>query len=196
LIVDLRIKMRSGKRCVALRRAASGEAGTELLELALILPFLLVMLVGVVDFGEAWALKDKLAGAARDAARVAVADFNDTTNPQCPAATPCSVQAAASAAVTILNNANVNTCGLDPSTTAPAAGAFTWTYTAACTNPLTIKVERAVPELVDGTTSLCTRVTLTYPFKTNFANVAGLLGNHSVTGTITLSSAEMMANLN
>ena len=194
--MESRNKTRSGKHWVSLRRTASGEAGTELLEFALILPFLLVMLVGIVDFGEAWALKDKLTGAARDGARVAVADFNDTMNPQCPAQTPCSVQAAASAAVTALNNASVNTCGLDPSTTAPASGTFTWTYTAACAHPLTIKVERAVPEVVDGTTSLCTRVTLTYPYQSTFASVAGLLGNHSITSTITLSSAEMMANLN
>jgi Flp pilus assembly protein TadG len=189
-------KMRDGRRGGFFRRAVSGESGTELLELALVLPLLMVMLIGIVDFGEAWALKDKLSGAARDGARAAIADFNDTTNPQCPAATPCSVQAAASAALAALNNAGVNTCGLDPSTTAPVAGTFTWTYTAACANPLTIEIERAVPEVVDGTTSLCTRVTLTYPYSWTFSNVAGLLGNRFATSTITLSGAEMMANLN
>lgn len=176
--------------------AARSEKGAELLELALALPFLLVMLIGIIDFGQAWALKDKLAGAARDAARVATADFNDTMNPQCPAATPCSVQAAASAAIAALNNANVNTCGLDPATTTPASSAFMWTYTSTCTNPLTIKIERAVPQVVDGTTSLCTRVTVTYAYNWNFASVAGLLGKNPVASTITLSSAQMMANLN
>lgn len=194
--MNARGKIKEGERGSSIRRAIGGERGTELLELALALPFLLVMLVGIVDFGEAWALKDKLAGAARDAARVAVAGFNDTMNPQCPAATPCSVQAAASAAVAALNNANVNTCGLDPSETAPAAGVFTWTYTAGCANPLTITIERAVPEVVDGTTSLCTRVTVTYPFNWTFAGVAGLLGNRNVPRPILLSSAELMANLN
>jgi Flp pilus assembly protein TadG len=181
---------------VSPRRAGAAEKGAELLELALVLPLLLVMLVGVIDFGQAWVLKDKLAGAARDAARVAVGDFNDTLNPQCAAATPCSVQAAASAAITALNNANVNTCGLDPSTTAPAAGTFTWTYTSECSNPLTIKIERAVPEMVDGTTSLCTRVTITDPYNWTFGSVASLLGNRVTSSTITLSGAEMMANLN
>lgn len=188
-------KVRPGAARVSPRRAASAERGAELLELALVLPLLLVMLVGIIDFGQAWVLKDKLAGAARDAARVAVGDFNDTLNPQCPAATPCSVQAAASAAITALNNANVNTCGLDPSTTAPAAGTFTWTYTSACATPLTIKIERAVPEMVDGTTSLCTRVTITDPYNWTFGSVASLLGNR-VTSSITLSGAEIMANLN
>ena len=189
-------KMTNNKRGAFVRRAVSGERGTELLELALVLPLLMVMLIGIVDFGEAWALKDKLSGAARDGARAAIANFNDTMNPQCPAATPCSVQAAAGAAIAALNNAGVNTCGLDPSTTAPVAGTFTWTYTAACANPMTIKIERAVPEVVDGTTSLCTRVTLTYPYSWTFSNMAGLLGNRFVTSTITLSGAEMMANLN
>lgn len=189
-------KMQIGLARVPSRRTASPEKGAELLELALVLPLLLVMMVGVIDFGQAWVLKDKLAGAARDAARVAIADFNDTMNPQCPAATPCSVQAAASAAVTALNNANVNTCGLDPSTTAPQAGTFTWTYTSTCTNPLTITIERAVPQVVDGATSLCTRVTIKYPYNWTFASVASLLGNRFASSAITLTGAEMMANLN
>jgi Flp pilus assembly protein TadG len=184
---------RSSERMSVRARSRSRQKGTELLELALVLPLLLTILGGIVDLGEAWALKDKLSGAARDAARVAVAGFNDTMNPQCPAATPCSVQAAASAAIAALNNANVNTCGLDPSTTAPAAGTFTWTYTAAagCANPLTIEIERAVPEVVDGTTSLCTRVTLAYPYNWTFSNLRGLPAN-----TITLRGSEVMANLN
>jgi Flp pilus assembly protein TadG len=183
-------------KAVSFRNPRSSERGAELLELALVLPILLVMLVGIIDFGQAWSLKDKLTGAARDAARVAVAKFNDTNNPQCPGETPCSVQAAASAAVAALNSANVDTCGLDPSTSTPAAGTFAWTYTAGCANPLTIKVERAVPQVVDGTTILSTRVTLSYPYNWTFANVAGLLRGNSFASTITISSADTMANLN
>lgn len=176
------------------------EKGAELLELALILPFLLVMVVGIIDFGGAWAMKDQLTGAARDGARTAVADFNDTTNPQC-GGTPCSVQAAATAVVTALNNTNnpsLNTCGLDPSSDAPtSAGAFAWTYTATCANPLTIEIERAVPEAVDGTTALSTRVTVTYPYNWNFANVAGLLGGANLfSDPINLTSVQIMTNLN
>jgi len=180
------------------RMLAHGEKGTELLELALVLPFLLVMVVGIIDFGNAWAIKDQLTGAARDGARTAVASFNDTTNPQC-GGTPCSVQAAASATVKALNDANnpsLLTCGLDPSTDAPTSGTFTWTYTATCANPLTITVERAVPEVVNGTTALATRVTVTYPYNWNFANVAGLLGGTNIfSNTITLTSVEIMTNL-
>jgi Flp pilus assembly protein TadG len=198
--LDPRLKIRAKKIPALLsRNFAQREKGTELLELALILPFLLVMVVGIIDFGNAWAIKDQLTGAARDGARTAVASFNDTTNPQC-SGTPCSVQAAASAAVRALNDANnpsLSTCGLNPSTDAPTSGSFTWTYTATCTNPLTITVERAVPEVVNGTTALATRVTVTYPYNWNFANVAGLLGGtNSFSNTINLTSVEIMTNLN
>ena len=80
--------------------AFQAHEGVELLEFSLILPFLLVILAGVIDFGGAWTTKDNLAGAAREGARVATASFNDTTNPQC-SGTPCSVQAAASAVTKI-----------------------------------------------------------------------------------------------
>jgi len=192
-----RLKIRAKKFWTPLpRKLAHSEKGAELLEIALALPFLLVMLVGIIDFGGAWILKDQLTGAARDGARTAVADFNDTTNPQC-GGTPCSVQAAASAVVASLSNANVDTCGLIPSSAAPAATpAFTWTYTSsACASsnlPWTIEVERAVPEIVNGTTALSTRVTVTYPYAWTYGNVAANpFGN-----TITLNSLEIMPNLN
>lgn len=195
--MNRRFKIRSGKIWKRLsRELIHRENGAELLELALTLPFLLVMVAGVIDFGGAWSLKDQLTNAARDGARTAVADFNDTTNPQC-GGTPCSVQAAANAVVTSLNNGKINTCGLNPTTDAPAAGTFTWTYTAACANPVTIVIEREVPNTVDGTTTLSTRVTVSYPYNWDFANVAGLLGGaNTFSNTITLTSAEIMTNLN
>jgi Flp pilus assembly protein TadG len=181
------------------RSLFSREDGAELLEFALVLPILLVMLVGVIDFGQAWAVKDKLAGAAREGARVAIAEFNDTTNPQCSGGTPCSVQAAASAATAYLNNAGVDICGLDPATSTPTAGTFAWTYTSgtcASGTTWTLLVERAVPMTNNGVTALGTRVTLSYPFAWNFANVAGLLGGTNFfTSTVTLNSAEIMTNL-
>ncbi len=171
--------------------------GAELLEFSLILPFLLVILAGVIDFGGAWTMKDKLAGAAREGARVATASFNDTTNPQC-SGTPCSVQAAASAVTKYLADEGVNICGFDPSTSAPTAGTFTWTYTASgCANPWTIEIERAVPVVSGGATAMCTRVTLNYPYAWDFGDVLGLLvGANAYTTTITLTSAETMTNLN
>jgi Flp pilus assembly protein TadG len=56
--------------CAArLRRADEGQA---LVEFALIVPFLLVFLVGIVEFGRAWNLHQVLTDAAREGARKAV----------------------------------------------------------------------------------------------------------------------------
>ena len=177
------------------RKSANREKGVELLEFALVLPLLLLLLVGILFYGGAWATKDVLAGAARDAARVAVNDFNDTTNPQCAGGTPCSVQAAASAAVAAIGNANVDTCGLVPSTNPPASsGAFAWTYTsggcASSGQPWTMVIERAVPQTVGGVNVMATRITLSYPYAWNFVAV------NPFGSPITVGTQAMMTNLN
>lgn len=176
----------------------------QLLEFALVLPFLAVMVVGIADFGAAWALKDKLANAARDGARIAVSQINDLTSSQRTACNgvPCSVQSTATAVVNYLTKAPVNTCGLNPSSSAPTVGpsAFTWTYFASgnqCAGTMSVKVERAVAVPSNGTTLLCTRVTVTYPFAWSFGRVVKLLAPSSNYGnTLTFSTAETMQNLN
>lgn len=190
-----RKQIRANKLQTPSRRSANREKGVELLELALVLPMLLVMLVGILYYGRAWATKDVVDGAGRDAARVAVNDFNDTTNPQCGGGTPCSVQAAASAAVAALSNANVDTCGLVPSTTPPAStGVFTWTYTsggcASSGQPWTMVIERAVPQTINNVTVMATRITLSYPYAWNFVAV------NPFGSPLMLGSQAMMTNLN
>ncbi len=166
-----------------------------MIELAVVFPLLFAMLVGILFFGRAWETKDVLDGAARDGARVAVYDFNDTTNPQCDDGTPCSVQAAASAAVATLASANVDTCGLTPSTATPSlTGVFAWTYTSnACASSgltYTLEVEREVRNPSDGVDVMYTRVTLSYPYAWNFVSV------NPFGSTLTLNSQAIMANLN
>lgn len=181
---------------IAPRRNANREKGVELVELALILPLLLLMLLGILYYGRAWETKDVLDGAGRDGARVAVNDFNDTTNPQCAGGTPCSVQAAASAAVAAIGNANVDTCGMNPSANPPAStGTFAWTYTssAGCGvsgQPWTMLIERAVPQSVGGVNVMATRITLSYPFSWNLLTVSPF------GSPIMLGSQSMMTNLN
>jgi Flp pilus assembly protein TadG len=48
-----------------------GERGQALLELALILPILLMLIVGITEFGRAWMMLNVLSGAVREGARVA-----------------------------------------------------------------------------------------------------------------------------
>jgi Flp pilus assembly protein TadG len=179
--------------------------GAELLEFAIILPFLAVMAVAVSDFGSAWALKDKLSNAARDGARVAVSAPNDMDNPQCQnGKTPCSVQVAASDVVQYLSHAGVDTCGMNPSSTVPEQGSgaslYTWTYTASgsgCAGAWTLEIERAFVIVSSGSSIFCTRVTLTYPFTWNLAHVVKLIAPGSkYANSITLESAAVMPNLN
>lgn len=54
------------------RRFRNGEGGQALVEFALVLPLLLLMVLGVIDFGRAWNLHQVLTDAAREGARKAV----------------------------------------------------------------------------------------------------------------------------
>jgi len=51
--------------------------GQSLVEFALILPILLILLMGILDFGRAIAAYNSVSNAARSAARVAVVDQNE-----------------------------------------------------------------------------------------------------------------------
>ncbi len=199
--------MRAGRANgpVGWRAWLGGCRGAQLVEFALMLPLLAVVVVGIADFGAGYTLKDKLANAARDGARVAVSQPNDLTNSQSTACNgaPCSVQSAATAVVNYLNNSQppVNTCGLVPSSTAPGAGPgpFTWTYSASsgCPAAMSLVIERAVPTTVNGATVFMTRVTVSYPFGWSFASIIRLLvPSASYANPIIISSSAVMQNLN
>ncbi len=59
-------------RCVA-------ERGTAIVELALVLPVLLLLVFGTIDFGRAIYINTALANAARDGARYGMIDPNNTS---------------------------------------------------------------------------------------------------------------------
>ena len=54
------------------------QAGQSLVEVAFVLPVLLLMLLGIFDFGRAIYAYNAVANAAREAARVAIVDQNPT----------------------------------------------------------------------------------------------------------------------
>lgn len=173
--------------------------GAQLLEFAFLVPLLVVLVVGVLDFGAAYALKDKVTNAAREGARISVSLPNDMTisPPGCGNA-PCSVQGPAIAVVNYLTQAGLNVCGMNPSTTAPTATSpFIWTYSASCgtSGSWTLKFERAVTVTVGSTLLPATRVTITYPFQWAFGNVVKLMAPSSTYGaTIPVSTSVTMAN--
>jgi Flp pilus assembly protein TadG len=154
------------------RRRLRGTQGAQLLELALSLPILIPLVMGVLDFGESFNLKQKLTNAAREAARLTVS--NPLSNANCgdPLGTtdPCEIQAAADAAKNYMINAGLSVAScITPN--APSAGTLTWTYT--CNNgckklqcaDLTLTINKGyVFTGTDGNAVSATQVTLTYPY--------------------------------
>jgi Flp pilus assembly protein TadG len=71
--------------CGIIRRAASDERGTQLVELSLVLPVMILLFASVAEFGRFFYTYSTLAKAARGAARYATTrpyDVNDTTQAQ------------------------------------------------------------------------------------------------------------------
>jgi Flp pilus assembly protein TadG len=153
-----------------LRQAVSGTEGSMLLEFALSLPFLLVFVVGVVQFGGAFNLKQKEANAAREGARVMVsnpvADINCLT-------LDCSAQAAAQAVANYMTQNSVDSSCIDP-TTPTSTGTESWTYTCASGISLTINHQYYYTTSV-GNPETGTQVIVTYPYSWFFNNVITLL---------------------
>ncbi len=133
------------------------DHAAQLVEFAVSLPLLVVFVVGIFDFSNAFTLKQKLTNIARDAARIAAADpASDLASPPAVNAVtnPNGIPASISDAIQAVENDlatpnNVNNCGL-------GVGAATifisggpnliWTATASTSTPpcsLTVTINRA-----------------------------------------------------
>ena len=195
--------MRNQDTCVmskgrsAARAFLRGAEGAQLLEFALVLPMLLVIVFGAADFGAAWALKDKLSNAARDAARIAASQTNDLNGGGTP---PASVTALRDVVANYLTNAKVTTCPDSAATpwTVASAGTLAWQYTSSSTGcgAFLLKIERGYT-FVSGTTTIpATRVTLTYPFTWNIGRLMKLMIPASTLGnSVNITTAVVMQNL-
>jgi Flp pilus assembly protein TadG len=193
--------MKSQHTCVvsngrpARRGLVRGSDGAQLLEFALVLPMLLVIVFGAADFGAAWALKDKLSNAARDAARIAASQTNDLSGGGNP---PPSVTAVKDVVANYLTNAKVTTCP-EPWTVA-SAGTLAWQYTsssAGCGDFL-LKIERGYTYTSGSpaVTIVATRVTLTYPMTWTIGRLLKLMIPSSTLGdSIKITTTAVMQNL-
>lgn len=171
-------------------RGAARTEGAQLVELALVLPLLLVFVVGIIQFGGAFNLKQKEANAAREGARVMVS--NDLSSTTC-ASGYCSVQAAVSAMANYMTNASFDSSCIDP--TAPStAGPPTWTFSC---NGITISINNQfVYTPTGGSPETGTQVTVTYPFTWFFNNIIKLLvPNASLSIPNSLTETAVMQNL-
>lgn len=150
------------------------------MEFAVALPLLIVFIVGIFDFGNAFDVKQKLNNAARDAARLGSSlPTSDLTS----AATPASISSIRSVLDAYLVSSQLNDCGLGTVSASPSA-TLTWTYTATGSgcpagSSLVLTIERgySFTTNVNGNPAdvLSTRVTLSYPYQWHFGNVIQLL---------------------
>jgi Flp pilus assembly protein TadG len=195
-------------RFAAARFGSCREHGAQLVEFAVALPLLVLFVVGIFDFSNAFTFKQKLTNIARDSARVAAADpANDLASQP----VPTSIIDAFQVVDNYLLANNLSDCGV---VTTPTKTGLTWTYTgttncptpgltiiinrgyyfppAAATAPATVNCQPLGPSptLVIGT---C--VSIQYFYAWRFGNIASVLGaSTALPTTITATSVAMNEN--
>jgi Flp pilus assembly protein TadG len=180
-----------------LRKEASGS---QIAEFAIGLPFLMVILVGIFDFGQAFNTKQHINTAAREAARFAA---NQSTLDWDLGASAPSIAATRNLVDSYLLNAKLNDCGLRSATPSFDAGTLTWTYSVASNcqgdagHQLVVIIQRANTFPVNGTTVIGTKVTITYPLQWHFRSVMKVMlpGSNYAGPIFTITSDATMANL-
>jgi Flp pilus assembly protein TadG len=197
-------------------RAARGwrdDRAAQLVEFALALPLLVVFVVGIFDFSNAFTLKQKLTNIARDAARTAAGDPANDLQPNATSA-PVSVIDAFQLVDKYLTANKINDCGVTQAS--GTSSGLTWQFSVASTasSPcgIAIIIDRGYyfPLSTGATlpsascTSLastgqpivigtCVSIQYSYPWK--FGRVASLLGtNATLPPTITGIAVAMNEN--
>ena len=169
-----------------LRNLVLEHEGSQLVELALVLPLLAVMIVGIFDFGEAYNLKQKLNNTAREAARFAASQNGQQ-----------SLNDSDVAAITQVVNSYLTSAGLTQCTfSAPTKATFTYTSSATGTGcgSASLVINR---EFLINAGTLGTKVTLAYPFTWRIGNVMKLLlPSSTLTLPATISTDAIMQNIN
>lgn len=197
-----------------LRSALARTEGVQIVELAIVLPLLMVLLVGIFDFGNAFNLRQKLTNIARSAARFgassSTADLNSGGTP------PPSVAAIRNFVDDSLQANGLNDCNLNRVGGTQTGGQLLWTFTAAgngCVAPgVTLVVDRSccsgsgtascptqpLTATVQGVTMyvISTHICLSYSYKWTFDNVISLIAPGSVyPGVSQIQSVAFVPNL-
>ncbi|MGE5190335.1 MAG: TadE/TadG family type IV pilus assembly protein [Gemmatimonadota bacterium] len=68
----------AGRRAAG-RRRLGGTGGQSLVEFALVAPILLLLVIGIAEFGRAWMAHNVVTGAAREAVRIAAVNASSTS---------------------------------------------------------------------------------------------------------------------
>jgi Flp pilus assembly protein TadG len=178
--------------------AFSRTEGSQIVELAVSLPLLAVVVIGLTDFSGAFNLKFRLSNAVREGARFASNQSTaDLSNP-----TPLSISGVRDVVDNYLVAVHIKDCGL--STASPAKAGLTWTYTANTGCPgagtLTLTIDRgSVFPTTAGTpvTVEATHVRIQYPYQWRFNSVITvLIPSASYAGVTLISTDAIMQNLN
>ena len=182
----------------SLKRGWADDCASQVVELALSLPVLVLFVVGIFDFSGALTLKQKLTNAAREGARVAAADPASDMY----ATLPVAVNDAFQVVDNYLLSEKINDCGLSGGGTppTPTQTALTWTYksTGSCPgNGITLTIDRGYspPPPVNGIYLIGTNVTISYAYKWQFNSVGGLVGTRFL-GPSTINTAAEAFNQN
>lgn len=180
-------------------RLVLSPAGSQLLEFALVLPFLLVFVAGIIDFSQAYHLKQRLNNAAREGARTAI--WEPTADLNCGSCTPAptSVQAVRDVVSNYLTSAGVTTCDVDTRATYSAINQA-WTYPSSSTgcSSFSLEIDRAVTYSNGSRMVTGSRVILTYPYK--WTLVGGIMQMRPFNGSgygdsINITTDAIMQNL-
>ena len=165
--------------------------GSQLLEFALAAPFLLILVVGILDFGQVYNLKQELNNAAREGARFAVGENSGSNN-----LTTSDVEALRDVINNYLAGENVTQCVIASS---PSVSGFVYTFASSSTgcSGFSLVINRAYIFTVGTTTVVGTKVTLTYPYVWSLGKMIGLILNgSSLSLPATIQTDCTMQNLN
>jgi Flp pilus assembly protein TadG len=182
------------------RSIFTNEQASQIAEFAVSLPLLVVMVVGIFDFSGAFALKQKLANAAREGARAAAADpANDLSG--AASGVPVSVSDAYQVVDNYLQSEKINDCGLNGVTPTQGSG-LSWSSTSTGTCPgsgITFSINRGcvTQQTLAGTSTsmVATCVTITYPYAWRFTFVSTLMGR-TIMGPSSLTTTAVAYNEN
>jgi TadE-like protein len=208
-LISARFQSRPSIHLRAFVKSLAATEASEIIEFAVSLPLLLVLVVGIYDFGSAFTVKEKIGNAAREGARFASnLPSNDLSATGTCGAPPsiCSVRDLVDANLKIASK--LNDCGLSSATPSAGASPLSWVFTTAsasgCPAALTLTIERGVvlPPIALATSAVpytieASRITLQYPYAWTFNRVITLIASGTnYPGTSQLTEVAVMQNLN
>ena len=180
----------------ALLRPNEDDSGSQIMEFALVLPLLVVFVVAIYDFGQAFNVKEKLNFTVKDAARFGAAQpTNDLTQ-----TIPVSVTAIRDLVDSDLTAAGINDCGLG---SIQPSSSLIWIAKGTCSenSTLLLTIDRGLV-FNSGTQGgseplqiIGTHVDISYPYQWHLSGFIKLIAPNATTaGTTQIDTDAIAAN--